>query len=69
MEVRQVERFEIDVVLHGRLDEDLKEDPAELEAVGAERRFVAEDDVEHVKEGCAEALPFRPSSASCRRWC
>ena len=58
MEVRQVERFEIDVVLHGRLDEDLKEDPAELEADGAEQRFVAEDDVEHVMEGCAEALPL-----------
>ena len=32
VEVRRVERLEIDGVLHGRLDEDLTEDPAELEA-------------------------------------
>ena len=45
VEVRRVDRFEIDRVLHERLGEDLKEDPAQLEAVGAEERFVAEDDV------------------------
>ena len=58
VEVRRVERLAVDVVLHERLDEDVKEDPAELEVVGAERRFVAEDDVEHVMEGRAEALPL-----------
>ena len=45
VEVHRVERFEIDGVLHGRLDEDLKEDSARLEAVGVGQRFVAEDDV------------------------
>ena len=35
VEVRRVERLEIDVELHGRLEEDLKEDPDELEAVRA----------------------------------
>ena len=44
VEVRRVQRFEIDGVLHGRLDEDIR-NPAQLEAVGAEERFVAEDDV------------------------
>ena len=33
VDVRRVERFEIDGVLHGRLDENFKEDPDELEAV------------------------------------
>ena len=42
---RRVDRFEIDGVQHGRLDEDHKEDPTEIEAVGAEQRVVAEDDV------------------------
>ena len=46
---RRVERLEIDVELHERLDEDLK-DPAQLEAVGAGQRFVAEDDVKDVME-------------------
>ena len=49
MEVRGVERLEIDVELHGRLDEDLK-DPAQLEAVGAGQRVVSEDDVKDVPE-------------------
>ena len=44
VEVRRVENLEIDGVQHGRLGEDLK-DPAELEAVGAGQRCVAEDDV------------------------
>ena len=43
--------------VHGRLDEDLEEDYAELEAVGAEQRFTPEDDVKDVPEGDAEALP------------
>ena len=38
---------------HGRLDEDLK-NPAQLEAVGVEQRFVAEDDVQDVPEGDAK---------------
>ena len=58
MEVRRVERLEIDEVLHERRDEDLKEGPAQLEAVGAEQRFVAEDDVKDVLEGHAEVLRF-----------
>ena len=49
VEVRRVERFEIDRVLHERLGEDLK-DPAQLEAGGAEQRFVAEDDVKNFPE-------------------
>ena len=32
-EVRRFERLAVDVVLHERLDEDIKEDHAELEAV------------------------------------
>ena len=51
---RRVDRFEIDGVQHGRLDEDHKEDPTEIEAVGAEQRVVAEDDVKYVLEGHAE---------------
>ena len=35
--VRRVERLGIDVDLHGRLDEDMKEDPAQHEAVGTEQ--------------------------------
>ena len=50
VEVRGVERLAIDVVLHGRLDEDFK-DPAQLEAVGAGQRVEAEDDVKDVMEG------------------
>ena len=42
---------------HGRLDEDLK-DQAELEAVGAGQRCVAEGDVKNVLEGLAEMLPL-----------
>ena len=42
---RQVERVDLGEELRERLDEDLKEDTAQLEAVGAERWFVAEDDV------------------------
>ena len=45
VEVRRVGRLEIDVVLHGRLDEDLKEDPAELEPVDGEERRMLEDGV------------------------
>ena len=45
-------------MLHGRLDEDLKEDHAQLEAVGAEERVVAEDDVKDVPEGHAEVRPL-----------
>ena len=33
-------------------------DPAQLEAVGTEQRFVAEDDVKNVLEGFAEVLPL-----------
>ena len=33
VEVRRVERFEIDVELHGRLVENVQDDPAQLEAV------------------------------------
>ena len=33
MEVRRVERLEIDVVLHGRLDEDIKEDHVEVKGL------------------------------------
>ena len=62
---RQVERLEIDEERHERRDEDTK-DPAQPEAVGAGQRFVAEDDVKDVLEGCAEVLPF--SSGSCWRW-
>ena len=34
---RHVERLGVDVDLHGRLDEDMKEDPAQHEAVGTEQ--------------------------------
>ena len=54
--VRQVERFVIDGVLHWRLDEDLKEDPTELEVIGAGQWFVAEDVIKDVLEGDAEVL-------------
>mgnify|MGYP004621398281 CR=1 FL=1 len=54
MDVRQVERFEIEADQHERLDENLKEDPAELEVVGAEQLFGAEDDVKDVREGYTE---------------
>ena len=54
---RQVDRFEIDGVQHGRLDEDLK-DQAQFEAVGAGQRVVAEDDVKDVREGWQEYSPF-----------
>ena len=57
-EVRRVEPFEIDVELPERQDEDLKEDPTELDVVGGEQRFVAEDDVNDVLEGHAEAIPL-----------
>ena len=36
----------------------IKEDPDELEEVGAGQRFVAEDDVKDVLEGHAEVLPL-----------
>ena len=51
VEVRRVERFEIDVELHGRLVEDVQDDPAQLEAVGAEQRLVADDDDKDVRKG------------------
>ena len=51
VEVRRVDHFEIDGVLHGRLDKNLKEDPAKLEAVGAGQRFLPEDDVKDILEG------------------
>ena len=54
---RQAERVDLDEELHERLDEDIK-DPAELEAVGAEQRFVAEDNVKDILEGDAEGLPL-----------
>ena len=55
-EVRRVEPFEIDVELPGRQDEDLKEDPTELEGIGAGQWFVAEDDIKDVLEGHADVL-------------
>ena len=61
VEVRRLERFEIDRVLHWRLDEDLKEDLDQLEAVGAEERFVAEDDVKTSWKDSRSSPPFRPS--------
>ena len=49
---RQVERVEIDEELqHGRLDKHLKQRPAQLEVVGAEQQFVAQDDVKDIMEG------------------
>ena len=48
---RHVERLGIDVDLHRRLDKDMKEDPAQHEAVGTEQWFVAEDKVKDVVEG------------------
>ena len=47
---RQVERVDLDEELHKRLGEDIKEDPPQLEEVGAEQRFVAGDDVKDVPE-------------------
>ena len=57
-EVRQVERVVIDGVQHWRLDEDLKEDPDQLEVGGGEQRFVAEDDVKDVPEGYTDVRPL-----------
>ena len=65
-EVRQVECFEIDVDLHARLDEDLKEDSAQIEAVGTEHGVVAEDDVKKVQKDTQKYSPVCPSSGSCR---
>ena len=39
---------------HERGDESTKEDSSELEAIGAEEMFVAEDDVKRLLEGFAE---------------
>ena len=56
MGVRQAERVGLDEELHERRDEDLKEDPDQLEAVGAVQRFVSEDDVKGVLGAYAEVL-------------
>ena len=36
---------------HGRLDKHLKQRPAQLEVVGTEQQFVAQDDVKDIMEG------------------
>ena len=58
VEVRRAEGLEIDVVLHDRLDEDLNEEPTELEGIGAGQWFVAEDDNKDVPEGHADVLRY-----------
>ena len=48
VEVRRVERFEIDVEQHERLDEDIKEDHVEVDAVGTDQLFVAKDNIKDI---------------------
>ena len=50
VEVRRAERLGIDVDLHERIDEGLK-DHAQPDVVGARQWFVAEDEVKDVLDG------------------